>query len=183
MSNHYAYQTHKLYRGLVCDIVHSLREGEWECEKELMDAMHPIPSGVSDLCIHFAVTKFGALELIATSADDTVARWLLDAACTHIDISRNSIMSIGRLQNTFERFWDTYISKCTRIDMHHKRRGTHAPIMNSRVYFADQVIKSWLNNGCIDIVVQPGEIRIGNQAYHTNRSWRRNVRELMGQDV
>jgi len=180
MSNHYAYQTHGMYKNLVADIVHSLRKGDWPNEKEVLESLPAIPAGRGDMSIHFCVTKQGSIVLIAMEGTTELAHWHLDASDTGVVVDEASIMSIGRLQNTLEHFWDAYINKCTRIDMNHHRRGMTPQTMRSRHYFADQALRSWLEHKCVDITLRPGEVRIGNDVYHTNRSWRRSVRDMVG---
>lgn len=183
MSKHYAYQTHGLYKSLVADIIHVLSYGACDNEKELLDNLPGIPTGVPSMSIHFSVTRNGTIIVDAQDEGNELAYWRLDQEDTKIDVERSAIMSIGRLQSTLERFWDTLVAKCTRIDTHHRRGVARATMITNRVYFADRVLKSWLTNKCIDVTIRPGEIRIGNDVYHINRSWRRDVRGMLAQGV
>lgn len=181
MTNHYAYQLHGAYKNLVSDVVHALRGSEWPEEVRVLDALPGIPSGVPDLDVQFIVTKMGSISLSATSGDSVLALWRLEPEVTGINEGTYQLMMIGKMQAAFDRFWDVFHSKCTRIDMNHNRRGVHAPTMNSRIFFTEKVLRLWLSES-VGLVfrIRPGEISVGQDLYHTNRSWRRNVRELVG---
>lgn len=181
MSNHYAYQIHGLYKSLVADVIHVLSYGACDREKELLDNLPSIPSGVTNMSIHFSVTLNGTIIVDAQNDGTELVYWELDQVDTKIDVERSAIMSICRLQSTFERFWDTLVSKCTRIDTHHRRGVARATMITNRTYFADRILKSWLSNKCVDVTIRPGEIRIGNDVYHMNRSWRRDIRGMIAQ--
>ena len=184
MTNRRILQTHKAYTSLVCDLVYALREGDWDKEAEVIQGLATIPSDVPDLEIQFAVTKVGSITMSATGEGSVLATWLLLPTVTGIEDKPTAIMQIGRLQAALETFWDTLQSKCMRVDMQHRRSGPAAGVMSSRTFFSDRMLRLWLGDhvGMI-FTVRPGEIKVGTDRYHLNRSWRRDIRGMLAQGV